>query len=213
MQIKIMFQLLVAYLCLLVLMSVITYYLIYPLAVDKGTAIATMFGWSAGLFAPFSALILLNSWKEQHNINLKKDFIVKSLGHLDEAIRAIGQIYWLIYINDTKDYFYPYNQKRISQQLDEFIMSEHSKFVLNLGNFHKTVRRIVGENAEFKKIYNQLNKFHAEIIKILDIKRKCLEVDTKEYNKQFSYLYDYYHELILQKEKFEKIAQKYLIVE
>lgn len=213
MQIKIMFQLLVAYLCLLVLMSVITYYLIYPLAVDKGAAIATMFGWSAGLFAPFSALILLNSWKEQHNINLKKDFIVKSLGHLDEAIRAIGQIYWLIYINDTKDYFYPYNQKRISQQLDEFIMSEHSKFVLNLGNFHKTARRIVGENAEFKKIYNQLNKFHAEIIKILDIKRKCLEVDAKEYNKQFPYLYDYYHELISQKEKLEKIAQKYLIVE
>ena len=64
-----------------------------------------MFGWSAGIFAPLSALVLLNAWKEQNNFIVKRDLMIDALEYLDEAFRAIGQIYWLIYINETKSYF------------------------------------------------------------------------------------------------------------
>ncbi|MGA9698633.1 MULTISPECIES: hypothetical protein [Acinetobacter] len=90
---KIIKDLIISYLAIIFIMLIITYFLIYPLAVDKGTAIATMFGWSAGLFAPLSAFVLLNAWKEQNNFMVKRDLMINTLEYLDEVSRSIGQIY------------------------------------------------------------------------------------------------------------------------
>lgn len=206
-------ELIIGYLAIIVIMSIITYFLIYPLAVDKGTAIATMFGWSAGLFAPLSAFVLLNAWKEQNNFMVKRDLMIDTLEYLDEASRAIGQIYWLIYINETKNYFYPYNEKNIPLDLHKFIMDEHTIFVKNLGKFQKVALRVVdkGESNEFNNLYKILNTLHDGIIYALDSKSKKIEVDVQVYNDKFPYLYDYYHEHLKHKEKFEEIANNYLI--
>lgn len=213
MKTKIIKDLTIGYLVIIVIMTLVTYFLIYPLAVDKGTAIATMFGWSAGLFAPLSAFILLNAWKEQNNFMVKRDLMIETLEYLDEATRAIGQIYWLIYINETKNYFYPYNEKNIPLDLHKFIMDEHTIFVKNLGKFKKVALRIIGnaESNEFNDIYKILNKLHDEIIYALDMKNKKIEVDIKTYNDKFPYLYDYYHELLKKKENYEILARDYLI--
>ncbi|AMW79179.1 hypothetical protein AMD27_09910 [Acinetobacter sp. TGL-Y2] len=213
MKTKIIKDLTIGYLVIIVIMTLITYFLIYPLAVDKGTAIATMFGWSAGIFAPLSAFVLLNAWKEQNNFIVKRDLMIDALEYLDEAFRAIGQIYWLIYINETKSYFYPYNEKNIPLDLHKFIMDEHAIFVKNLGKFHKVALRVLGEDEskEFNDLYKILNKLHDEIIYALDMKNKKIEVDTKTYNDKFPYLYDYYHELLKKKENYEQLAKDYLI--
>ncbi|MEQ0923164.1 hypothetical protein ABLT40_04985 [Acinetobacter schindleri] len=194
-------------------MTLITYFLIYPLAVDKGTAIATMFGWSAGIFAPLSAFVLLNAWKEQNNFIVKRDLMIDALEYLDEAFRAIGQIYWLIYINETKSYFYPYNEKNIPVDLYKFIMDEHTIFVKTLGKFHKVALRVLEEekSKEFNDLYKILNKLHDEIIYVLDMKNKKIQVDIRAYNEKFPYLYDYYHELLKKKENYEQLAKDYLI--
>lgn len=213
MKAKIIKDLMIGYLAIIVIMSLVTYFLIYPLAADKGTAIATMFGWSAGIFAPLSAFILLNAWKEQNNFMVKRDLMINTLEYLDEATRAIGQIYWLIYINKTKDYFYPYNEKNIPLDLYKFIMDEHTIFVKNLGKFQKTALRILDnvESNEFNDLYKILNKLHNEIIYVLDMKNKKIEVDIKTYNNKFPYLYDYYHDLLNKKENYERLAKDYLI--
>lgn len=213
MKTKIIKDLTIGYLVIIVIMTLVTYFLIYPLAVDKGTAIATMFGWSAGLFAPLSAFILLNAWKEQNNFMVKRDLMIDTLEYLDEATRAIGQIYWLIYINETKNYFYPYNEKNIPLDLHKFIMDEHTIFVKNLGKFQKVALRIIGnaESNEFNDLYKILNKLHDEIIYALDMKNKKIEVDIKTYNDKFPYLYDYYHELLKKKENYEILARDYFI--
>lgn len=213
MKTKIIKDLTVGYLVIIVIMTLITYFLIYPLAVDKGTAIATMFGWSAGIFAPLSAFVLLNAWKEQNNFIVKRDLMIDTLEYLDEATRAIGQIYWLIYINETKNYFYPYNEKNIPLDLHKFIMDEHTIFVKNLGKFKKVALRILDnvESNEFNDLYGILNKLHDEIIYALNVKNKKIEVDIKTYNDKFPYLYDYYQELLKKKENYEKLAKDYLI--
>ncbi len=213
MNIKIIRDLIIGYLFIIVIMSLITYFLIYPLATDKGTAIATMFGWSAGIFAPLSAFILLSAWKEQSNFMVKRDLMIDTFEYLDEATRAIGQIYWLMYINQTKDYFYPYNEKNIPLELHKFIMDEHTIFVKNLGKFEKVALRILdnAESKEFDDLYKIFNKLHDEIIYALDMKNKKIEVDIKTYNDKFPYLYDYYHELLKKKENYEKLAKDYLI--
>lgn len=200
-------------LVIIVIMTLITYFLIYPLAVDKGTAIATMFGWSAGIFAPLSAFVLLNAWKEQNNFIVKRDLMIDALEYLDEAFRAIGQIYWLIYINETKSYFYPYNEKNIPVDLYKFIMDEHTIFVKTLGKFHKVALRVLEEekSKEFNDLYKILNKLHDEIIYVLDMKNKKIQVDIRAYNEKFPYLYDYYHELLKKKENYEQLAKDYLI--
>lgn len=210
---KIIKDLIIGYLAIIFIMLLITYFLIYPLAVDKGTAIATMFGWSAGLFAPLSAFVLLNAWKDQNNFMVKRDLMIDALEYLDEASRAIGQIYWLIYINETKNYFYPYNEKNIPLDLHKFIMDEHTTFVKNLGKFHKVALRVLdkGKSNEFNNLYKTLNKLHDEIIRVLDSKDKKIEIDVQSYNDKFPYLYDYYHELLKHKEKFEHRANNYLI--
>jgi len=210
---KIIKDLIIGYLVIILIMLIITYFLIYPLAVDKGTAIATMFGWSAGIFAPLSALVLLNAWKEQNNFIVKRDLMIDALEYLDEAFRAIGQIYWLIYINETKSYFYPYNEKNIPLDLHKFIMDEHTLFVKNLGKFHKVALRVLDEDKskDFNDLYKILNKLHDEIRYVLDSKNKKIEVDIQTYNHKFPYLYDFYHELIEKKKNFEKLANSYLI--
>lgn len=193
MKTKIIKDLTIGYLVIMVIMTLITYFLIYPLAVDKGTAIATMFGWSAGIFAPLSAFVLLNAWKEQNNFIVKRDLMIDALEYLDEAFRAIGQIYWLIYINETKSYFYPYNEKNIPVDLYKFIMDEHTIFVKTLGKFHKVALRVLEEekSKEFNDLYKILNKLHDEIIYVLDMKNKKIQVDIRAYNEKFPYLYDY----------------------
>jgi len=213
MKTKIIRELIIGYLVIIVIMTFITYFLIYPLAIDKGTAVATMFGWSAGLFAPLSAFILLNAWKEQNNFMVKRDLMIDTLEYLDEATRAIGQIYWLIYINETKNYFYPYNEKNIPLDLHKFIMDEHTIFVKNLGKFQKVALRILdnAESNEFIELYKILNKLHDEIIYALNMKNKKIEVDIQTYNDKFPYLYDYYHDLLEKKEKYEILAKDYLI--
>ncbi|MEN8392540.1 hypothetical protein ABFP25_15665 [Acinetobacter indicus] len=213
MKTKIIKELIIGYLVIIVIMTFITYFLIYPLAIDKGTAVATMFGWSAGLFAPLSAFILLNAWKEQNNFMVKRDLMIDTLEYLDEATRAIGQIYWLIYINETKNYFYPYNEKNIPLDLHKFIMDEHTIFVKNLGKFQKVALRILdnAESNEFIELYKILNKLHDEIIYALNMKNKKIEVDIQTYNDKFPYLYDYYHDLLEKKEKYEILAKDYLI--
>lgn len=201
MKTKIIKELIIGYLVIIVIMTFITYFLIYPLAIDKGTAVATMFGWSAGLFAPLSAFILLNAWKEQNNFMVKRDLMIDTLEYLDEATRAIGQIYWLIYINETKNYFYPYNEKNIPLDLHKFIMDEHTIFVKNLRKFQKVALRILdnAESNEFIELYKILNKLHDEIIYALNMKNKKIEVDIQTYNDKFPYLYDYYHDLLERK--------------
>ncbi|AWD71110.1 MULTISPECIES: hypothetical protein [Acinetobacter] len=213
MKTKIIKDLTIGYLVIIVIMTLITYFLIYPLAVDKGTAIATMFGWSAGIFAPLSAFVLLNAWKEQNNFIVKRDLMIDALEYLDEAFRAIGQIYWLIYINETKSYFYPYNEKNIPVDLYKFIMDEHTIFVKTLGKFHKVALRVLEEekSKEFNDLYKILNKLHDEIIYVLDMKNKKIQVDIRAYNEKFPYLYDYYHELLKKKENYEQLAKDYLI--
>jgi hypothetical protein len=213
MKTKIIKDLTIGYLVIMVIMTLITYFLIYPLAVDKGTAIATMFGWSAGIFAPLSAFVLLNAWKEQNNFIVKRDLMIDALEYLDEAFRAIGQIYWLIYINETKSYFYPYNEKNIPVDLYKFIMDEHTIFVKTLGKFHKVALRVLEEekSKEFNDLYKILNKLHDEIIYVLDMKNKKIQVDIRAYNEKFPYLYDYYHELLKKKENYEQLAKDYLI--
>jgi len=210
---KIIKDLTVGYLVIIIIMSIITYFLIYPLAIDKGAAIATMFGWSAGLFAPLSAFVLLNAWKEQNNFMVKRDLMIDALEYLDEATRAIGQIYWLIYINETKNYFYPYNEKNIPLDLHKFIMDEHTIFVKNLGKFQKVALRILdnAKSKEFDDLYEILNKLHDEIIYALDMKNKKIKVDIQTYDDKFPYLYDYYHDLLKKKENYEKLAKDYLI--
>lgn len=213
MKTKIIKDLTIGYLAIIVIMTFITYFLIYPLAIDKGTAVATMFGWSAGLFAPLSAFVLLNAWKEQNNFMVKRDLMIDNLEYLDEATRAIGQIYWLIYINETKNYFYPYNEKNIPLDLHKFIMDEHTIFVKKLGKFHKVALRILdnAESNEFIELYKILNKLHDEIIYALDMKNKKIEVNIQTYNDKFPYLYDYYHDLLKKKENYEILAKDYLI--
>ncbi|MFV5404669.1 MULTISPECIES: hypothetical protein [unclassified Acinetobacter] len=213
MKTKIIKDLTVGYLVIIIIMSIITYFLIYPLAIDKGAAIATMFGWSAGLFAPLSAFVLLNAWKEQNNFMVKRDLMIDALEYLDEATRAIGQIYWLIYINETKNYFYPYNEKNIPLDLHKFIMDEHTIFVKNLGKFQKVALRILdnAKSKEFDDLYEILNKLHDEIIYALDMKNKKIKVDIQTYDDKFPYLYDYYHDLLKKKENYEKLAKDYLI--
>ena len=213
MKTKIIKDLTIGYLAIIVIMTFITYFLIYPLAIDKGTAVATMFGWSAGLFAPLSAFVLLNAWKEQNNFMVKRDLLIDNLEYLDEATRAIGQIYWLIYINETKNYFYPYNEKNIPLDLHKFIMDEHTIFVKKLGKFHKVALRILdnAESNEFIELYKILNKLHDEIIYALDMKNKKIEVNIQTYNDKFPYLYDYYHDLLKKKENYEILAKDYLI--
>lgn len=213
MKTKIIKDLTIGYLVIIVIMTLITYFLIYPLAVDKGTAIATMFGWSAGIFAPLSAFVLLNAWKEQNNFIVKRDLMIDALEYLDEAFRAIGQIYWLIYINETKSYFYPYNEKNIPVDLYKFIMDEHTIFVKTLGKFHKVALRVLEEekSKEFNDLYKILNKLHDEIIYVLDMKNKKIQVDIRAYNEKFPYLYDYYHKLLKKKENYEQLAKDYLI--
>lgn len=213
MKTKIIKDLTVGYLVIIIIMSIITYFLIYPLAIDKGAAIATMFGWSAGLFAPLSAFVLLNAWKEQNNFMVKRDLMIDALEYLDEATRAIGQIYWLIYINETKNYFYPYNEKNIPLDLHKFIMDEHTIFVKNLGKFQKVALRILdnAKSKEFDDLYEILNKLHDEIIYALDMKNKKIKVDIQTYDDKFPYLYDYYHDLLKKKENYEKLAKDYFI--
>ncbi|MBV7614550.1 hypothetical protein, partial [Escherichia coli] len=115
---------------------------------------------------PLSAFVLLNAWKEQNNFIVKRDLMIDALEYLDEAFRAIGQIYWLIYINETKSYFYPYNEKNIPVDLYKFIMDEHTIFVKTLGKFHKVALRVLEEekSKEFNDLYKILNKLHDEII-------------------------------------------------
>ena len=144
---------------------------------------------------------------------VKRDLMIDALEYLDEATRAIGQIYWLIYINETKNYFYPYNEKNIPLDLHKFIMDEHTIFVKNLGKFQKVALRILdnAKSKEFDDLYEILNKLHDEIIYALDMKNKKIKVDIQTYDDKFPYLYDYYHDLLKKKENYEKLAKDYLI--
>ncbi len=137
--------------------------------------------------------------------------MINMLDHLDEAFRAIGQIYWLIFINKTNSYFYPYNEEPLPLELHKFIMDEHTIFVKNLGKFHKLGLRIIIENEEFEELYKKLNNFHDSIVYALNVKSQKIEVDIETYNGKFPDLYDYYHEILEYKNNFEKIAHDYLI--
>lgn len=62
------------FVCILSYSLLIYIFIIYPLEGDKASSLASMFGFSAMLFAPVAAYFLIDDWKNPLNFSIENDY-------------------------------------------------------------------------------------------------------------------------------------------
>lgn len=162
------------YICIVSWSLVIYIYLISPLDGDKASSLASMFGYSAGIFAPIAAFFLINSWKEETKYNEQISCLtnIHSLLHeiknkLDE-MRESQENYKIIKIIDEA--FINYEEKKTSYVALHNVRIERDLYEKNQVFFKEKIKTIEFYNAQISLIKgdNNLNIFKDMSLHYLD---------------------------------------------
>ncbi|MBN6535080.1 hypothetical protein JZM39_04735 [Acinetobacter pittii] len=181
--------------CILAFSLLIYILIIYPLDGDKASSLASMFSFSATLFAPIAALFLLDSWKAQAIYNEKKehaDTILEVLSILKysliekiDTINGLKKVKEFAVINNL---YYGYNNN------DDYITSELFKKSIHIQYFKDNSLHNINDPLSF---YSDLERHHSYISmyfsqilykysKYYEYLKEKLSDDQLNYNHNFS---------------------------
>lgn len=148
--------------CILAFSLLIYILLIDPLDGDKASSLASMFGFSATLFAPIAALFLLDSWKAQAIYNEKKEHADTILGVLSilkySLVEKVDTINGLKKVNEfavINNLYYEYKNDN-----DDYITSELFKKSIHIQFFQDTSLNDINDPLSF---YADLERHHSYI--------------------------------------------------
>ncbi|RSO00960.1 hypothetical protein [Acinetobacter pittii] len=173
-------------------------FLIYALVVlptngaEKVNAIIGLLGWSATLFAPLAAFILINNWKEQ----IKHE---KALECLSNVFNQISQFHFTIYYLKKSNKPDEIKRNFNAMNLEEFI--EYTKEVLI---------EFENINQNISKIYNDLSTIIFQFNLIFDNEEERFEYILDSYFKIhwtfLKFINDYLRFLIAAKQLSNNLA-------
>jgi hypothetical protein len=105
---------------------------------DIPAVLSNMFVWSATLFAPIIAILLLNSWRHQKNfeanfelLNASEENLIRFKGEIDPSCKTIIKIYTL-YKDNNEDYYLASSLYNSSNDLKNTYLTD---FYININRF------------------------------------------------------------------------------
>lgn len=191
--IELIAKLLITYIVILAICFLIYALVVLPTnGAEKVNAIIGLLGWSATLFAPLAAFILINNWKEQ----IKHE---KALECLSNAFNQISQLHFTIYYFKKSNKPDEIKRNFNAMTLEEFI--EYTKEVLI---------EFENINQNISKIYNDLSTIIFQFNLIFDKEEERFEYILDSYFKIhwtfLKFINDYLRYLIAAKQLSNNLA-------
>ena len=85
-------NLLSTYICILSWSFVFYIFLVYPLDGDKASSLASMFGYSAMMYAPIAAYFLIDNWKDQTKYNEQLKILATMINETNDLQNNINSL-------------------------------------------------------------------------------------------------------------------------